>query len=46
MLTLVRASDKVPLNLEEARRFCNSQVSPAPSPAHLATMQHHETLGF
>jgi RND family efflux transporter MFP subunit len=27
VLTLVRASDKVPLNLEEARRFCNFDVS-------------------
>ena len=35
-MTLVQASDKVPLNLEEARRFCNLSVSPAPEPVHLA----------
>ena len=43
MLTLVQASDKVPLNLEEARRFCNSQVSPTPG---RRTWQPCKTMKF
>jgi len=46
MLTPVRASDKVPAQLRGSPAFLQLEVSPAPSPVHLAAMQHHEIPGF